>query len=610
MMDPKKHNNTQSIEIPTQYQDPITNKIMKEPIMILSSMQVYDNTTITKWIQSKRYYDPMTGIPLSVGGLPLLLQPRIDIQKDINQFINKHPQIKSQITDKYDDYESLFKLRETQIKQKYQQFEQEQTLLASVPKQIFGKITLHPNDTIDSIEIDSGFELINPSENEIKQFDNEENVGVKYDESIILMPHIPVICIMGPSRNGKSTLVNDLLGVPNACAVSPDAGTALTKGAWIAKYSAKSTNVDIEGNMYQIEETKNIDNDMDEKMESKNDCKEFYLLDMEGLSNQATKYTKRLFYACYAISNVMVWNDKEVASDRFINLMHDLEDEMSTIATSDKKPAFLYLKRDAGDFKYKPYKSFDEYVNNHKSFEDFRKMDIFSSLSGHELKRPIQNENDQDELLNFSSLEKNRVLIPPLIDKLLIVSKNSKRFSLNAYDLKQQIKYINASTGLSLTGKLIAEDNVLSKFLIAAKDDHFRQRDMILIACEFNWNHKELDKKFNEAVEKLTSVQETAKLNDINIVKMNKLKVTKDEIYERIKNKIDNQAWANTLGMVYAVGTVAYAIGAFGGFGPVGIVVFGGLGYLEGYARGKVLEFVGQKVRKWIDGNYIRYSLG
>ena len=73
--------------------------------------------------------------------------------------------------------------------------------------------------------------------------DEKEISGIEYDESIILDPNIAVVCIMGPSRNGKSTIVNDILGVKDACKVSSTANVAQTKGAWITKYSSNKHNV-------------------------------------------------------------------------------------------------------------------------------------------------------------------------------------------------------------------------------------------------------------------------------------------------------------------------------------------------------------------------------
>eukprot|EP01084_Bolivina_argentea_P005487 10337_1 len=349
-------------------------------------MKVYDVATIQLWVESKRYYDPLTGIPLSVGSWPLLLYHRDDLQRKITKFLAKYPQHKSQLFDKENnsiEWGSLFAKYEEQIKQKFQQIQQNDDDLKLQAKCIFKKIQMDENGAV-----------MDSHSNEEMKFDNEEKIGIYYDDTIILDPNIPVVCFMGPSRNGKSTIVNDILGVKDACKISESSNVAQTKGGWIAKYSQSINGDDNEGgNIYQVEETKN---DADEKKQEQTKIVEFYLLDMEGLSHYVTRFTKRLFYACYAVSNVVIWNDKEVMSDRFINLMQRLKDEMKEVAQSNKKPSFIYLKRDAGDFKYKPFKSFDEYINKHESFKIFREMNIFSSLSGFQLKRPFENEeNDQ-----------------------------------------------------------------------------------------------------------------------------------------------------------------------------------------------------------------------
>eukprot|EP01083_Nonionella_stella_P069855 186485_1 len=196
--------------------------------------------------------------------------------------------------------------------------------------------------------------------------------GIAYNSSIFLQPDIPVVCVMGPSRNGKSTIVNDILGVKDACKVSSSSNVATTKGAWIAKYSHTAHD---------------------------GQRKAFYLLDMEGLSHNVTKFTKQLFYACYATANVVIWNDMEIMADRFVNLMKALRNELKIVACSDHKPKFLYLKRDAGDYDYSPYDYLHDYINNDESFQWFRDMNIFSSLSGYELDRPARDKNNKKGIL-------------------------------------------------------------------------------------------------------------------------------------------------------------------------------------------------------------------
>ena len=76
---------------------------MKNPVMIVSSAQVYDEITIEKLIESKREYDVITGIPFSIGGWPLLLERRVDIKKKIDSFLKKYPSFKSQVMNKDDE---------------------------------------------------------------------------------------------------------------------------------------------------------------------------------------------------------------------------------------------------------------------------------------------------------------------------------------------------------------------------------------------------------------------------------------------------------------------------------------------------------------------------
>eukprot|EP01084_Bolivina_argentea_P270803 460547_1 len=89
----------------------------------------------------------------------------------------------------------------------------------------------------------------------------------------MLDPNIPVVCIMGPSRNGKSTIINGLLGVKDACKTSTKANVALTKGAWITKYSTKPNkdSVNDEMNIYQQEGV----NDTEEKKKKRKEEKTY-----------------------------------------------------------------------------------------------------------------------------------------------------------------------------------------------------------------------------------------------------------------------------------------------------------------------------------------------
>eukprot|EP01083_Nonionella_stella_P151180 482733_1 len=564
---------------PLDLMDPITHKIMASPTMIVSSLQVYDNTTVKKWLESKRCFDPITGIPLSLGGWPVLLQYRKDIQNQINAFLKENPSFKSEDEEKEIEWESLFKVYDEKIKDKCERFVQDQSDLERQSQQ-----------------------LLKPCSLEHKSCDEE--LGVEYNEAIILEPDIPVILIAGPSRNGKSTLVNGILGVKDACKTSTKANVALTKGAWIAKYSLKCND---EGDIAEQQDNDSNDQNVEE---SKANYDEFYLLDMEGLSVDVTQFTKRLFYACYAIANVVVWNDKNVASDEFRNLMNELKQEMEDVATSDKKPSFMYLKRDAGDYDYDPFETLDEYINKDASMQWFRDMNIFSSLSAYELNRPSHVKKGG---LNFHSKHENRALLQPLNEKLLTLSASSPRFALNSVALKQQLKHINKSTGLSMIEKFIVENKILRLFLLAPKNDPMRRRDMIYVACEFDWDHRQIKTKFEENMNKIKPMLKIINQFDSQLV--DRMRNNMDEVYQRVKNKISIDSWLRTLKDV--MGTTfltTFALGLYVAYIAV-LTVKKYLKHLEtasiyAYETDHELPLRPRDASNFSTNNYLNYSLG
>jgi len=581
---------------------------MAKPTMVLSSLKVYDDTTIRKWIESERYYDPMTGIPMAVGQWQLLLYPRTNLQEKIERFLVKYPALRAQQFDESDqttDWEALFKVYELKIKEKYIQMAKDQSELRVRAKQIFKPLDLESVKTRKSDVLQIEDEAEGKSANaSVKQ----DAIGIEYDESIVLLPDIPIVCFMGPSRNGKSTIVNDILGVKEACGVSFKSDIALTKGAWITLYSSKG---DPEPGANGSDDSE----DQKEVMASSAVTKpEFYVLDMEGLSHQVTKFTKRLFYACYATANVVIWNDKNVASDEFKTLMKELKSEMQDVAESSTKPAFLYLKRDADDYDFDPYATFDEYINKNASFQWFREMNIFSSISAYELDRPRKDLKLGKGRLNFHSLPENQKLLQPLIAKIVNLTSSSQRFSSTMYVLKEQIQHINKSTALSMTRKYIAENEVLSKFLIAPKGDIYRFRDMVYVACYFNWDHAEIEKKFNTEIAKFKASRTENNKADPRVIAA--LRRNKDEIYERVKNKIEHKQYAKNVGMAGGLGfggVVGLGMLLTGTGIPValtGFVLYGGCAGLAGYGVGKGAEIV-NACWNWVEyGHYMRYTLG
>eukprot|EP01084_Bolivina_argentea_P065789 119930_1 len=308
-------NNKDQNGIPEQFKDPITDKIMKNPTMVVSSAQIYDEITIEKLLELKLGYDIINGIPFSNGAWPVLFERRIDIKDRIDVFLRQHPEFTSQVIDKNDENDFLYKLLlkkqryHTELEKKVFQTIQDHSNLNHTPKQIFKpiqqkeeqklsefaeehlRLRLKAKQIYDKVEIKNRGWLFKKHENcflgseavqvimDLKMANDEDTAiafgnklmehdiiwhvtnehdfknekqkyyifvedfsvfdvqetdtaGIEYDNTIRLDPNIPVVCIMGPSRNGKSTIVNDILGVKNACEVSFSSNVALTKGAW------------------------------------------------------------------------------------------------------------------------------------------------------------------------------------------------------------------------------------------------------------------------------------------------------------------------------------------------------------------------------------------
>eukprot|EP01083_Nonionella_stella_P042930 115891_1 len=677
------HKEDAIVLIPTEFKDPITNKIMQSPTMIVSSSQVYDEITIKEMIKSQRTHDVITGVPFSIGGWPLLLEYRMDIQSKIDEFLKENALNKAQVMNKSDanafPWELLFEKHEHKIEEEVAEIVQDQSALQHSAKQIFKplneqkdekeekqpppndkkkellqkahqlyyKVTIknrrffftkHENCFVGSEAVsaimDLGFAHDEDSAvafgNKLMQYDiiwhvdmkqsfkndNEwyrfvEDMsrisdndpanncsGIDYDSSILLQPDIPVVCVMGPSRNGKSTIVNDILGVKDACKVSSRANVASTKGAWIAKYSHTAHD---------------------------GQRKEFYLLDMEGLSHNVTKFTKQLFYACYATANVVIWNDMEIMADRFVKLMKSLQKELEIVACSDHKPAFLYLKRDAGDYDYSPYDSLHHYINKDHSFKWFRDMNIFSSLSGYELDRPARDKNNKKGILNFQSKPENRALLTPLIETIIGLCAGSQRFASDTQELQKQIHHINESTALNMTELLIADNDILSLFALTSKDiaSNYRRSEMIYVACEFEWNDSKLNDAFTEEFGKLKKTLGSMGQIDYKTIEM--LENDKNEIYQRVKNK-KKRIYAGTghgrdFTVVYLVGgplaftfgNTAYGSAIVAGMAPP--VAAAVLFTVSASHVARHIKYISRKkgnrpIGGFVTGNYLDFSFG
>ena len=65
--------------------------------MIVSSAQVYDESTIEHMLELKLEYDVCTGMPFSLNGWPLLMERCTEIKDQIGIFLDKYPELKAEV---------------------------------------------------------------------------------------------------------------------------------------------------------------------------------------------------------------------------------------------------------------------------------------------------------------------------------------------------------------------------------------------------------------------------------------------------------------------------------------------------------------------------------
>eukprot|EP01084_Bolivina_argentea_P070364 127916_1 len=420
--------------IPQKYKCPIAQSIMLNPIRIVCSGNVYDKLSITKWNESKRTYDPVSGTPFICQNEKLLIRECTHLKQGIQQFLeeNKCYQETHTVNENL-DWEQLCIECDQKIKETTLKYEQIcQSLLTK------GHRLLFPNDKKD----------------------------VRYDQKLLELLSasiIPIITFIGASRHGKSTLLNDILGLHEnpAFEMSNSPDIAQTKGAWVALYNPPNLN--------HHKDTKEEKKENDELIQILYD-QSFFLIDMEGLTKQVTKFTEKIFYAVYAFSDVIIWNDKDIGSDYFKNLMTKLKKTMPDISDSSNKPAFLYLRRDKDNFfEFGKHQTFDKYINHNESFKSFRELNLFSVISGYQLaqrpskKIPFSTEQLMELLNIIFSLNENGN----------IVNKSRSRFITNYDDLQKQIDYINKYGILSVGMQIIMNHDVLKWFLFEDDDKNF-----------------------------------------------------------------------------------------------------------------------------------------
>eukprot|EP01084_Bolivina_argentea_P175009 303104_1 len=266
------NSNTKSIEptakvkVPTKYKCPVANRIMVNPQRIICTGNVYDELSITKWIESNRWYDPVSATPFTAPNGKLLKEECTELKNEIEQFLTDNDYYKEMVISENVGWNNAFARFDERIKEK----------------------ALYYEELCQALRV-KGHRLFFPNTN------NKNDIAWNKDLLLLLSSSkIPIITLVGASRQGKSTLINDILGLHDnpAFEMSNSPDIAQTKGAWIALYKSPKLN--------KIEEKE----EKKEHIEVGNIVynQSFFIIDMEGLTNQFTKFTEKVFYSIYAFS--------------------------------------------------------------------------------------------------------------------------------------------------------------------------------------------------------------------------------------------------------------------------------------------------------------------
>eukprot|EP01083_Nonionella_stella_P155107 500626_1 len=114
-------------KIPTKYKCAITNRIMVNPVSMVASGRIYDKMSITKWIESKRSYDPTTAVPF----VSLLTTKCDGLQAQIQTFCSQNGYDKNDglIVNENLNWNALFQACDRKIRQKIVDYERLKTSL-------------------------------------------------------------------------------------------------------------------------------------------------------------------------------------------------------------------------------------------------------------------------------------------------------------------------------------------------------------------------------------------------------------------------------------------------------------------------------------------------
>ena len=151
----------------------------------------------------------------------VLYRFREDLRVKINEFIESNPNQKQLQSTKDINWEKLFQTKKDHIYFLRKEYKRQQKQMTRQAQLLLSPQRVTPGLNDDDIKIN------NPED--------------KLDfHDLPLRSDIPIVTFMGPARNGKSSLLNDILCVENAFKVSSSPNIQCTKGAWIACYNSKN----------------------------------------------------------------------------------------------------------------------------------------------------------------------------------------------------------------------------------------------------------------------------------------------------------------------------------------------------------------------------------
>eukprot|EP01084_Bolivina_argentea_P079322 143906_1 len=322
---------------------------------------------------------------------------------------------------------------------------------------------------------------------------------------------------------------------------------------------------------------------------------QLYFVDSEGLSHQVTHFTKKIFQGCYAISNVMLWFDEDVMSDKFVKLMKKLKKNMKIVATSKRKPAFMYILRNGDrttfDFGNEDEEKddFDVYIKSDETFQWFREMNMFSSIHAHLLNAPSLKKNKETgkKYFIYDSDTLNK-----LVEKIKEISIGTCRFANSAFILNEQIYNINQNNQLSLEKRIALCNSRLKWFVLSAKDKKKRALQIKNAIIKFLYSRSLANKCFDVGYKYLKNDLKHRQLS-ISIQFDSELMENRDEIFKEIarifKERRETTKSVGTTTKCLGGTAMAAGLGVFMVSNPVGwwmcasVAGVSGIGAVAGY---------------------------